>query len=128
MAGTLTVDTVKSGLSTPTVFQNTSGVEVGQLTKYWASLTPSTPATKASFNQSSITKNGTGDCSMTFSVAFSDANYAINGLSNHYSGVNVYIPYNYQQFPPTTTYFRITWLGTTWNLVDPSYGFFSANR
>lgn len=128
MAGTLTVDTLKSDSSTPTVFQNTSGTEIGQLTRYWSSLTPSTPATKASFNQSSITKNGTGDCSMTFSVAMSDANYAISSLANHNSGVNVYVPLNYQQFPPTTTYFRINWLSTAWNLIDSTYGYFSVNR
>lgn len=38
---------------------------------------PSTSAIRSSYNVSSITKNGTGDYTITFTTAMSDANYAI---------------------------------------------------
>lgn len=76
MAGTLTVDTVKSGLSTPTVFQNTSGTEIGQLCRSWCAYSGSGSTIRGSFNISSVTKNAGGDYSPNFSTAMADANYS----------------------------------------------------
>lgn len=77
MAGTLVVDTLKSGSSGPAVFQNTSGVEVGQLCRAWVNFNGVTTATiRASFNVSSVTRNATGDYTVNFTNALADANYA----------------------------------------------------
>jgi hypothetical protein len=82
MAGTLTVDTLKSGLSTPTVFQNTSGTEIGQLARSWINYNGgATPAIRASFNVSSVTKNTTGDYTHNFSNALADANFGVVGTT-----------------------------------------------
>ena len=49
--------------------------------KAWVNFdgTTASPSTiRASFNVSSITKNGTGDYTVNFSSAFSDANYSVS--------------------------------------------------
>lgn len=44
--------------------------------------TASTPITpRANYNISSVTKNGTGDYTLNFTVALSDANYVVTGTS-----------------------------------------------
>lgn len=74
---TLTVATVKSNSSSPPVFQNTSGTEVGTLCRAWVNFNGSgTPAIRASFNVSSITDISTGRFGVNFATAMSDANFA----------------------------------------------------
>jgi hypothetical protein len=56
--------------------QNTSGVEV-YTAKAWVNFNGTgTVAIRASGNVSSITDNGTGDYTVNFTTAMSDANYA----------------------------------------------------
>jgi hypothetical protein len=56
--------------------QNTSGVEV-YTAKAWVNFNGTeTVAIRASGNVSSITDNGTGDYTVNFTVAMTDANYA----------------------------------------------------
>lgn len=82
MAGTLTVDTVKSSVSTPTVFQNTSGTEIGQLTRCWVNYAASSTTLSASFNCSSLTRSSAGQYVVNFSTTLTDTKYAtIVGLS-----------------------------------------------
>ena len=74
---TLAVGTIKSVSSAPPVFQNTSGTEKGQLAKAWVNFNGSgTVAIRDSFNVSSITDHATGQYTVTYSAAMSDANYA----------------------------------------------------
>jgi hypothetical protein len=76
MAGTLVVDTLKSGTSSPPAFQNTSGTEIGTLCRAWVNFDGTgTPAIRASFNVSSITDNGTGDYAANITNALPNANY-----------------------------------------------------
>jgi len=76
---TLSVATVKSLSSASPVFQNTSGTEKGQLAKSWIHFDgQSTVAIRGSFNVSSLTDNGTGDYTITFSNAMSNTNYAVS--------------------------------------------------
>ena len=74
---TLAVGTIKSISSAAPVFQNTSGTEKGQLAKAWVNFNGSgTVAIQDNFNVSSITDNGTGNYTITYTNAMSDANYS----------------------------------------------------
>jgi len=78
---TLKVTTIKSlTASTPTSFQDTNGVEVGQLCRVWVNFNGTgTVAIRDSFNCNSITDNGTGDYTVNFTTALPSANYAVSG-------------------------------------------------
>ena len=100
---TLNVGTIKSLGSSAPVFQNSSGVEKGQLAKAWVNFVGTGTVTiKDSFNVSSITDNGSGDYFVTFTNAMSDKNYAVVLGHNHQSS-------NTRQ------------VGTTGNLTDSDY-------
>lgn len=74
---TLQAQTVKSLNSSPPTFKNSSDVEIGTLCRAWVNFNGTgTVAIRASFNVSSITDNGTGDYTVNFTTALSDANYA----------------------------------------------------
>ena len=74
---TLSVGTIKSISSTAPVFQNTSGTEIGQLIKVWINFDMNASSITDSFNVSSITDDGTGLFTITYSSAFSNTNYCI---------------------------------------------------
>ena len=77
---TLAVATIKSASSAAPVFQNSSGVEKGQLVKAWCNMDcQNTPSFRDSFNFSSITDHGTGDSELSFTTAMSNANYSVTG-------------------------------------------------
>ena len=63
--------------------------EINGLAKAWVNFNGTgTVAIRASFNVSSITDNGTGDYTINFTVAMSDANYSVTGLSQIDTGTN----------------------------------------
>ena len=75
---TLSVATIKSASSVAPVFQNSSGTEKGQLAKAWVNFNGTgTIAIRDDFNVSSLTDNGTGDYTVTFSNAMSNTNYSV---------------------------------------------------
>ena len=74
---TLAVGTIKSVSSAAPVFQNTSGTEIGQLTKVWINFDMNAGSITDSFGVSSITDDGTGLFTITYSSAFSNTNYCI---------------------------------------------------
>ena len=77
---TLSVNTIKTLSSSPPVFQNSSGVERGQLAKVWANFNQQgTQALRDSFGVSSISDQGTGRTRINFSINFSNDDYAIVG-------------------------------------------------
>jgi len=85
---TLNVGTIKSLGSSAPVFQNSSGVEKGQLARAWVNFDGSgTVAIRDSFNVTSLTDNGTGNYSITYTNAMPDANYAAT-LSWNIQSVN----------------------------------------
>jgi hypothetical protein len=84
---TLVTATVKSNSSSPPAFQNSSGTQIGTLCRAWVNFNGTgTVAINAQFNVSSITDNGTGDYTVNFSNAMSDANYSTIGSCNRQSG------------------------------------------
>jgi hypothetical protein len=79
---TLNVATVKSLNTLPPAVQNSSGTEIGTFCRAWVNFNGTgTVAIRASFNVSSITDNGTGDYTVNFTTAMSDANYAYSSGS-----------------------------------------------
>lgn len=110
MAGTIVIDTIKTSNTSPPVFQNTSGTEVGQLCRAWVNFNGVTTATiRSSFNVSSVTRNAAGDYTVNFTNAMTDANYSFvaSGANPAVSNTVVVAPYAAN---PTTTAFRF---GTT---------------
>ena len=75
--GTLLTDTIKSSISGPVTFQNTSGTEIGTLCRAWVNYNASTSTIKGSFNVSSVTNAGSGQLTVNFTNALPDANYAV---------------------------------------------------
>jgi hypothetical protein len=86
---TPTVAAVKSAASgTPTAFQDSGGTEVGTLCRAWVSFngtgsTGTNQTIRASFNVSSVLKNATGDYTVTFSNALTDANYCVTACARN---------------------------------------------
>ena len=53
--------------------------------KAWVNINGTTGAIRASFNVSSVTRNGVGDYTITFTNAMSDANYTLGGSTTNYT-------------------------------------------
>ena len=61
------------------VIVGTSGINASRIAKAWVNFNGTgTVAIRSSYNVSSITDNGTGDYSVVFSTAMTDANYCMN--------------------------------------------------
>ncbi len=89
MAGTVVADTLqaaststlvlKNGVAnTPPTVQDSAGTQIGTFCRAWVNFngTLSTPITpRASFNVSSVTKAGTGNYTISFTVNMPDANF-----------------------------------------------------
>ena len=98
---TLSVNTVKSLNTNAPVFQNTSGTEKGQLCKAWVNFDGTfgtSPFTEAnggirdSFNVSSVTDNGEGKYTVTFTNALANADYCpVFGFARSDSNMIVYV-------------------------------------
>ena len=93
--GNLNVDVVQSSTAgTPVQFNDGNGTQVGTLCRAWVNFDGTTsPGTiRASFNVTSVTKNGTGDYTINFTNAMTDANYAAGSLCSYDNANN---PYRY---------------------------------
>ena len=109
MAGTLTISTLSDGTNSTSSTNCIQGSA-----KAWVNFngTVATPSTiRASYNVTSITKNGTGDYTVNFTNAFADANYAVIASSSN-DGANNAITINTQSTQgsisvPTTTSVRM---------------------
>lgn len=71
MAGTLTISTLSDGTNSTSSTNCIQGSA-----KAWVNFNGSTGAIRAAYNVGSITKNTTGDYTVNFTNAMSDANYA----------------------------------------------------
>jgi hypothetical protein len=83
MAGTIVSDTLQSSVAGPPVFQNNSGTEAGRLCRAWVNFNGSTSAISASFNVSSVVRNGTGDYTINFTNSMPDDNYSVVGSAGN---------------------------------------------
>lgn len=91
--GTLAADTMQSSTAgTPPQFNDGNGTQVGTLCRAWVNFNGTgTVAIRASFNVSSITDNGTGDYTVNFTNAMSDANYGNALTTSGWYGTSYYL-------------------------------------
>jgi len=75
---TNTIQHLTSGFNNVVQFVDGAGTQNGTLCRAWVNFNGTgTVAIRGSFNVTSITDNGTGDYTVNFSNALSDANYSI---------------------------------------------------
>lgn len=119
MAGTLVTDTLTDGSGNST---STTTVVRGSA-KAWVNFNGTTsPGTiRAQYNVSSVTRNGTGDYTVNFTTAISDANYAaVFGCQNTAEdSANEAIAIR-SDVNPTTTALRIMATRPAWAYADPA--------
>ena len=66
---------LKSNNTQPPVVRNSSGVEVGWMARAWVNFNGTDGSIRASGNVSSVTRAGTGNYTINFSLAMPDSNY-----------------------------------------------------
>lgn len=99
MAGQLTIDTLKASTGVLATQNGMTGIA-----KAWVKFNGITNTINGSFNIASITKNATGDYTITFSTAMPDANYSSSYIGR--IGTDSTAPYPasfYQWLSDTTT-------------------------
>ena len=125
MAGTLIIDTLKSGTSTPPVFQNSSGTEAGQLCRAWVNFNGTNGSTYASFNVSSVTRVTTGQYTVNITNALANANYATIATNSANLNANIFTYTNTQNRPystqNTTTAIYVLTKGTNDSNYDANF-------
>jgi hypothetical protein len=67
---------------------NTSSVSSSQLAQLWCNWN-SGAGVRASYNVSSVSRNGTGDWTVNFAITLTDGNYAIGAVGGDYAGGDV---------------------------------------
>jgi hypothetical protein len=127
MAGQLTIDTLRAGSGVFATQNAMSGIA-----QVWVNFVGTTGSINASFNTSSVTRNGTGDYTINFTTALADANYAIGGgckLST-FGNADVAIVgfYRNTASPNLTTSARINTTNTGGSAEDASIATFIAHR
>jgi hypothetical protein len=109
MAGTIVITTLSDGTNSTSATNPIMGSA-----KAWVNFngTTATPSTiRASYNVTSVTKNGTGDYTLNFTNAFVDASYAVVfGFASSYGVTTQVTAANSGSAPTTqtTTAVRIT--------------------
>jgi hypothetical protein len=101
MAGTIVSDTVQDGAGNST---STTTVINGSA-KAWINFSASAGGgtINGSFNVSSITRNGTGDYTLNYTTAMTNANYAIVGGAGANTASGYFCQINYNAANTTTT-------------------------
>ena len=92
-----TVTTLTAPTSTITTLNAPSGVLATQngmtgIAKAWVNFNGTAGTLTNSFNVSSLTKNGTGDYTITFTTAMANANYSWSGMATDTGGYNFNFP------------------------------------
>jgi hypothetical protein len=98
MAGTLVANTI----NTDTGLFSTQNAYQG-IAKAWVNFVGSTAVINGSFNVSSVTRNATGDYTINFTTAMTNANYAITFGVLYGASTTTLVPCIYTT-PTTTTY------------------------
>ena len=117
MAGTLTISTLSDGTNSTSATNCIQGSA-----KAWVNFNGVGGASiRSSYNISSITYNGTGDYTINFTNAMTDANYSVVAIGQRNASTNVphsLVPYANGSTTSTyaTTYIRLvyrSWDGST---------------
>lgn len=128
MAGTLTLDTLKTSSGVLSVQNGITGIA-----KAWASFNGSTATIIGSFNVSSITRVATGQYTINFTTAMPDTNFADFGGAGKWSdAINTV---GYTQVPYTIGTLKTTSSGSIYVIApsgggnaDPTYCTYAAFR
>jgi hypothetical protein len=125
MAGTVVADTLQSSITgTPVQFNDGTGTQIGTLCRAWVNFNGTgTVAIRASFNVTSITDNGTGDYTVNFTTAMSDANYSWELNVQNYSGGDstICMAAAKNVTAPTTSALRVGCLASGVGPFDPPH-------
>ncbi len=94
----------------------------GNAVKAWVNFNGTgTVAIRASFNVSSITDNGTGDYTVNFTSAMTDANYTVNVSGSNGAGDSLVGFVANGATAPTTSAVRLRYASIASILVDGSF-------
>ena len=131
MAGTVVCNT----LNTDTGLFSTNNAYSG-IAKAWVNFNGTSGTINGSFNVSSITTNATGDYTVNFATALTNANYSVAGTNSPQYGTTFTLPVQLfadratdSQQNPTTTSFRcfiVTNGGVSFNPVYVCLSVFGA--
>jgi hypothetical protein len=116
-----------SAVSTPTLFGDSAGTQVGTLCRAWVNYKgTATVSIRASFNVSSVTVNGTGDYTINFTNALADANFSsvVSGGSKN-AGYSVGTS---ESSAPTSSSFRVLNSYPGVGVADANYVFAAVFR
>lgn len=114
MAGTLTISTLSDGTNSTSSTNCIQGSA-----KAWVEYNGVTGTKNASYNVSSVTKNATGDYTINFTNAFSDAYYcAALGIGSQIAGQGRIIMEQHDSVLRSTTQLRIYSLSTLLSPAD----------
>jgi hypothetical protein len=88
MAGTLTISTLSDGTYTT----STTNLVRAPCTAWvnFNGASGASPVIRGSYNMSSVTRNGTGDYTLTYTNAMTDANYSVTGMGQFNAGGDIY--------------------------------------
>jgi hypothetical protein len=121
-SGTLQPSALRgTAASTPPVFQDSTGTQIGTLCRAWVSAnTTATPITiSAAFNVSSITDHGAGDITVNFTNPMPDTGYS--SVATALSPGNASFVYGYLTKTTSASRFRfVQFVSGTVGLVDSS--------
>lgn len=130
--GTANVDVIQSSVAnTPVQFNDGNGTQIGTLCRAWVNFDGTTsPGTiRASFNVSSITRNATGDYTVTFTTAFSDANYSWSfGGDATGTRLNTYGIAKTNAAVPTASAIRVQFCDDQSTNINPAYACVKIHR
>lgn len=108
MAGTLTISTLSDGTNSTSATNVVKGSA-----KAWANFNGTSATIRTSYNVSSITRNGSGDYTVNFTTALTDADYVVSGWARN-TGQGFYVVTSSTNTTLTSTAARIqTAYGTT---------------
>lgn len=120
------IQTNNSTAGTPPQFNDINGTQIGTLSRAWANLNGATPALRASFNISSLTKNATGDWTLTFTNSFIDASYAVGTMG---CASNAFISgFKDNSTAPTLSAVRLATLSGGFTDANSNYTTWNFNR
>jgi hypothetical protein len=100
----------------------TSDPAISGAAKAWVNFNGTgTVAIRQAFNVSSITDNGTGDYTVNFTNALTDANYSVSGSDIGSNQTNYYSTIYSSGNAPTASSFRFNLVHTTGVTADQNY-------
>lgn len=125
--GTILADTLQSSTAgTAPVFKDGNSVQIGTVCRAWINYKgTATVSIRASFNVSSVTVNGTGDYTLSFTTAMPDANYCpVTGFGDPATSGSTFVRLEQANSTTTTCNFITTSTSASQNVGRICIAFF----